>query len=152
MEFFDLVAQYGPWSWIVAGLVLLTLELAVPGGVFLWLGISAVATGLLTLRYPLALALQFGVFGVLGVLTVLVWLKLLRHPKERSDPETGRYLNERAARYVGHEAVLDEPIVSGFGRLPLGDSTWRIAGPDLPAGRRVRVVGHEGPVLKVEPA
>lgn len=152
MELFDLVAQYGPWSWVVAGLVLLALELAVPGGVFLWLGISAVVTGLLTFRYPLAGALQFGVFGVLGVATVLVWLKLLRHPKERSDPDTGRYLNERAARYVGHEAVLDEPIVSGFGRLPLGDSVWRIAGPDLPAGRRVRVVGHDGPVLKVEAA
>jgi membrane protein implicated in regulation of membrane protease activity len=27
---------------------------------------------------------------------------------------------------------------------------WRVAGPDMPAGRRIRVVGHDGAVLKVE--
>jgi len=33
--------------------------------------------------------------------------------------------------------------------VPIGDTLWRVAGPDLPAGRRIRIVGHEGPVLRV---
>ena len=51
---------------------------------------------------------------------------------------------------AGHEAVIDEPIRDGFGRLALGDSVWRIAGPDLAAGQKVRIVGADGAVLKVE--
>ncbi|UXN74809.1 NfeD family protein [Devosia sp. A8/3-2] len=61
------------------------------------------------------------------------------------------YLNRRADRYIGREAVLEQPIIGGFGRIVLGDSVWRVAGPDLPAGARVRIVGSDGAVLKVEP-
>ena len=32
----------------------------------------------------------------------------------------------------------------------LGDGVWRISGPDLAAGQKVRVIGADGPVLKVE--
>ena len=46
--------------------------------------------------------------------------------------------------------MIDEPIRDGFGRLALGDSVWRIAGPDLAAGQKVRIVGADGAVLKVE--
>ena len=46
MQLFDLFVEYGAWSWLIVGLVLLGLELMLPGGVFLWLGISAVVTGL----------------------------------------------------------------------------------------------------------
>ena len=42
MDIIALVAQYGAWSWVVGGLVLLALELVVPGGIFLWLGGSVV--------------------------------------------------------------------------------------------------------------
>ena len=62
------------------------------------------------------------------------------------------FLNRRADRFIGHEAVIDEPIKDGFGRLALGDTIWRIAGPDLAAGQKVRVVGSDGAVLKVEAA
>ena len=50
MQIIELVASYGPWSWMVAGLVLLALELVVPGGFFLWLGISGLVTGVAGLR------------------------------------------------------------------------------------------------------
>ena len=46
--------------------------------------------------------------------------------------------------------MIEEPIVNGYGRLRLGDSSWRIAGPDLAVGQRVRVVGADGALLKVE--
>jgi membrane protein implicated in regulation of membrane protease activity len=45
--------------------------------------------------------------------------------------------------------VLAEPIVQGAGRLSFDDTLWRIEGPDLPAGARVRVVGLSGTVLRV---
>jgi membrane protein implicated in regulation of membrane protease activity len=41
---------------------------------------------------------------------------------------------------VGKLATLAEPIKNGRGRIKLGDTLWRVSGPDLPAGTQVRVV------------
>ena len=58
-------------------------------------------------------------------------------------------LNERAARLIGQSFVLAEPIVDGKGRIRVDDTNWRITGPDLPSGTRVRVTGNDGAVLSV---
>jgi membrane protein implicated in regulation of membrane protease activity len=77
----------------------------------------------------------------------MFWLRVVHaHGANDSDRPL---LNRRAERHVGEEIVLDEPITGGFGRVPIGDTLWRVAGPDLPAGRRIRIVGHDGPVLRV---
>ena len=149
MALLELIADYGGWSWIVAGLVLLALELVVPGGILLWLGIAGIITGLAALVQPLSWPLQFLIFGGLSLILIVGWL---RYSKGRADGNDRPFLNRRAEKLVGHESLLDEPIVNGSGRLQLGDTIWRIAGPDLPVGRRVRVVGAEGAVLKVEAA
>jgi inner membrane protein len=150
MALVDFVLAYGAWSWLVFGLVLLGLELVLPGGVFVWLGIAAIITAVLGFVFPLDWAREVAAFGILGLVSILFWLKLVR---SRPEEETDRpLLNRRAERHVGEEIVLAEPITDGYGRVPIGDTLWRVAGPDLPAGRRVRVVGHDGPVLKVEPA
>lgn len=146
MDVIAFLAENGPWSWIIAGLVLLGLELVVPGGFLVWLGIAGVLTGLLTLFQP-PWPVQWLIFGVLSLVSILVWVRLARkRGAARAEPE----LNNRTERYIGHEAVLDMPIVDGFGRLALGDTVWRIAGPDLPAGQRVRIVGAEAALLRVE--
>lgn len=149
MELLDLIAGYGPWAWIVAGTILLAFELVVPGGFFIWMGVAAIITGLAAFFQPLAWPLQFLLFGGLSLILIVGWL---RYSRGREKPSDSPYLNRRAERFVGHEAVLDEPIRDGFGRLSLGDSVWRISGPDLAAGQRVRVVGADGAVLKVEAA
>ena len=71
MQLFDLFVEYGAWSWLIVGLVLLGLELMLPGGVFLWLGISAIVTGFIRFVFPLDFPHQVGVFGILGVMSIL---------------------------------------------------------------------------------
>jgi len=151
MQIIDFIAGYGAWSWIVAGAVLLALELAVPGGILLWLGISGIITGLAVMFQPqLGWPLQFLIFGGLSLVTIIGWL---RWSKRRGEEVTDSpFLNKRAERFVGKEAVLAEPILNGSGRVALDDSVWRIAGPDLIAGQRIRIIGHDGAVLKVEAA
>ena len=149
MQIIDLISSYGPWSWMVAGLVMLALELVVPGGFFLWLGISGLATGVIAFIPGVSQAMQWLVFGALGLVSVLLWRRYARSHKQVTDQP---FLNNRAQRFVGHEAVIETPIVDGFGRLRLDDTVWRISGPDLAAGAKVRIVGHEVGVLKVEAA
>jgi inner membrane protein len=148
MQIIALISSYGGWSWIVAGLALLALELVVPGGVLLWLGIAALVTGGLALALPIYWPVQFLIYGVLALVALGLWLKL--RPTER---QTDRpLLNHRAARYIGREAELSEPMSGGTGRIALDDTVWRVAGPDLPAGTRVKVTGTDGAVLTVEAA
>lgn len=146
MQVIDFVTANGPWAWIVAGLVLLALELVVPGGFLLWMGISGIITGLVVLFWAIGWPLQWLIFGVLSLVSIALWVRWTRSRPSATDRP---YLNRRAEQFVGQEAVLEQPIQQGFGRVVLGDTVWRVSGPDLPAGQRVRIVGSVGAVLQV---
>jgi len=148
MQVLDFIAGNGAWSWVVAGLVLLALELVAPGGVLIWLGVAALVTGGLALFVDVFWPLQFVLFGVLALVAIWWWLTFRR----QGQPDDRPYLNRRAQRFVGQVLVLDEPIHDGHGRVALDDTIWRVTGPDLAAGARVRVIDAEGAVLKVEAA
>jgi len=148
MQVIDFLAAYGAWSWIVAGLILLALELVVPGGFLVWMGVAGIITGIATMLVPMEWPVQWVLFGALSLIAILIWVRWNRGRQAVGDQP---FLNRRAERFIGHEAVLDYPIEGGYGRLALGDTVWRIAGPDLPSGRRVRVVANDGAVLRVEP-
>lgn len=148
MDLLSLLAEYGGWSWIVGGLVLLGVELVAPGGVFVWLGVAAIITGIAALIQPISGPFQWVLFGILAIASIAAWLNFVRR---RGQADSDRpLLNQRAARLVGQTATLVEPIEDGFGRVELGDTVWRVSGPDLRAGVLVRVVGYEGAVLKIE--
>lgn len=133
------------WHWWVAGLLLLTLEVFVPGAIFLWMGIAAFVVGLLAWVLPLGWQAEFVIFGVLSVVAFVAWRKY--RPPPVSDQPT---LNRRGQSFVGRGFTLAEPIVNGVGKLRVDDSQWRISGPDAPAGTQVRVVEIDGTTLKVE--
>jgi inner membrane protein len=145
-------AELGPWSWIILGVTLLALEILVPGVYLLWLGIAAILTG--TLSFQLWEAgfwvwqTQVVFFLVLSVASALVGRRFF--PNTRTEDTDQPLLNQRGLQLVGRTATLAEPIAEGRGRVRLGDTLWRVTGPDLPAGARVRVVSAQGGELRVE--
>jgi len=146
----------GGWGWIILGVVLLGLEVLAPGTFMLWFGIAAVVTGGVALGFDLAGSDVLGwqaevvLFLILSAVAVAGGRRLFRGRAVRVGDDDG--LNRRAARCIGRAATLDEPIVDGAGRIRLDDTTWRVSGPDLPAGTRVRVAAADGPRLIVEAA
>jgi len=129
--------------------VLLAVEMFFPGAIFLWMGISAGVVGLLVLALPaLGWKVQVAVFAVLSIITVLLGRTYLRKNPIQSDAPT---LNRRAQQYVGRVVTIDEPIVNGFGKILVDDSTWRVQGPDCGAGTVVEITAAEGPILSVRP-
>ena len=60
------------WMWLIGGVLLLIAELIAPGYFLMFIGAAAVATGVLTLALPLAVAVQFGIFAVLAILVARV--------------------------------------------------------------------------------
>ena len=136
------------WDWLIAGLVLVILEIFAPGAVFLWLGIAAGVVGSVVIFIPnLDWKLQFALFAVLSVVSIVASRRYLkRRPLETDHPN----LNRRGSRYVGQDLILDVALSGGRGHLKVDDTIWRVEGPDLPAGAKVRVTAVDGATLKIE--
>lgn len=137
------------WHWWILAALLAALETALPGAIAIWFGVAALVVGALLLLLPVPWPLQFVLFGVLGVVALLVWRRL-RHPEDESSDQPA--LNQRGVHYIGQIFTLAEPIVSGNGKVRVGDTVWLARGGDAPLGAQVRVIGVDGTVLKVEPA
>jgi inner membrane protein len=138
------------WLWWALGGALAIVEAFLPGFVFLWLGIAAGLVGCVLWLWPgLGHDYQVLLFAGLSVASVLGWRRWQRtHPGSSDQPN----LNRRGAQYVGRQSVLVVPIANGRGRIQLGDASWAVTGPDLPAGATVEVTGADGVVLQVRPA
>ena len=107
------------------------------------------ATGLIVFRYEIGWQWQLVWFGGLSLVTVILVNRYLRkYPLESEAP----LLNQRAAQLIGQTFELVDPIVNGRGSVHAGDTIWRVEGPVLPKGARVKVVGADGSILKVERA
>jgi len=105
--------------------------------------------GLLLIAVPIPWQWQLIGFALLGVVAMLMYRSYARkHPENVEQPN----LNLRGHQYIGSELVLSEPIEQGAGKAKLGDGYWKVSGPELPAGARVRVTGVNGTILTVIPA
>jgi membrane protein implicated in regulation of membrane protease activity len=135
-----LFAELGPWNWMVLGFVLLILEIIVPGVFLLWIGIAALIVGALSLMlWDAAIwtwELQVVVFLALALACAFAGKKIM---SRRGDETDQPLLNRRGDQLVGRTATLTEPITNGRGRVKIGDTMWRVSGPDLPVGTTVRV-------------
>ena len=147
MALFD---SLGPWGWLSLGGLLLILEMLAPGVFFIWLGLAALAVGLLAFavdliwQYDVAL---FAIFSVLALLIIRPWYSK-RNTTESDRPN----LNRRMYDYVGRSYLLDGAIANGRGKLRIDDTLWEASGPDMPKGVKVKVIGVDGMRLLVEPA
>lgn len=138
------------WHWIALALVLGIIDVTVGANFFLvWCGASAVLVALIMLVVPaMTWEYQFLIFGIGVLASLLVWHQYLKgHPQEK----TGIVLNRRAAQYVGRVFTLEEPIVNGRGKVRVEDTLWRVEGPDMGMGEKVKVIGVDGVILKIAP-
>ena len=138
------------WGWFAVGLVLLAFELIAPLTFFLWLGISALVTGLAALVLPgMPWEMQFLVFSILSVISIVISRRYLVGRQIKSDLPN---LNRRAQQYVGRVFTLSEDIQQGVGKIKVDDTYWNVTGAPLKKGTEVKVVSADGAVFAVEAA
>lgn len=137
------------WYWAVLGAAFGVIEVAVPAMVCIWLSAAALGVAAISWRYPgLSWEYQALIFAALSIASVALGRTAFARTRA-SDGD--RHLNRRTESYIGRIFTLDGAIVDGRGRLRVDDTVWPVAGPDLPAGTRVRVTGAENTLLRVEP-
>jgi len=146
----ELALDLAYWHWLALGIIFVTVEVFVPGGFFLGMGLSGLVVGVTVWLAPtLDWKIQMVVFGVLSLVSVVAlrqWLK--SRPIESEQP----LLNQRGLQYVGRTFTLEQAIVDGQGKIRVDDSTWKVRGNDQPAGSKVVVKDADGVVLLVETA
>jgi inner membrane protein len=148
----ELIVSLGAWSWIILGGILLAIEVMAPGTFFMWLGISAILVGIVSFAINWAWQEQGIAFAVLAIASVALWWRFGRRGRHEAEGDDQPFLNRRAQGFVGRVCTLEKPIVDGSGTVRIGDTIWRVTGPDCAAGSRVKIARAEGATLFVEPA
>ena len=145
MEWLDHIV-FWHW-WMLAGLLLI-LELTAPAFFFLWLGIAAAAVGLILLVFPtITVETQLVLFSITAIVSIFAWRKYRESRPVKNDQPN---LNRRGHQYIDRVFSLSEAIINGEGKVTVDDSTWRVKGPDLPAGTSIKVTGVDGVIFRVE--
>lgn len=142
-----LFASLGSWNWLIFGVVMMALEVFAPGVFLFWLGLAAFTVGVLAFVLDLPWQTQIILFAIFAIAAVPLWRRLAR---QKNGSETNPFLNKRSEALVGRVCTLDRPIKDGYGTISIDDTVWRVAGPDAPAGSRVRVVKADGASLTVD--
>ncbi len=138
------------WFWLGAGLVLLTLEAMLPGVFLIWLGLAALATGIITFLVPLSVTASLVLFAILGLASILIGRKV--QSGQKTEVTDAPFLNDRGKSMIGKVYAVEAAIVEGAGSVRIGDSVWRVAGADAAVGTHVKITGIDGGTLLVEPA
>lgn len=145
----DILVKLGTWNWLIVGLILMGLELLLPGVFLLWLGFAALLVGVVSLIVDWMWQVQVIAFAAFSLAAVPLWRRVASKSAPSPDSE---FLNRRSDALVGRVFTLEKPIIDGNGTVRIDDTVWRVSGPDCPAGNRVKVVRADGASLTVEAA
>lgn len=142
------------WHWVVLGIVLMLLELAVPAFFLVWFGLGALIVGVLLVAYSsMPFAFQVLAWTAFSLLFIWLWFKVFRPNiyKSRAGTARGSLIGE-----VGLVTRDIRPYEKGqirFQKPILGDEVWEsVADEEIRVGERVRVLDVEGNTLKVSRA
>lgn len=154
MEFVDLSAH---WIWLIAGGVLILLELLTGTTFLLWPGVAAILfAGVVAVASSLSPAFQLVLYAALSLLLTVVGRNYLgvRPGRWTSDRP---HLNDRSAQLIGRRVIAAEDFVAGAGAVTVGDTRWNARLDEaqeaaVAAGAALVIKGVDGVQLLVAPA
>ena len=135
------------WHWAIIGLGLAILEIFVPAGFLIGLGIAAFLVAFLVYFISgISWGIQLFMFAILSFISVFTMRRWLRSKPIKSDQPL---LNQRGHQYVGRKFKMNTSITNGQGKIRVDDSTWKVYGPDCEVGTTIVITGVNGVVLDV---
>ncbi len=142
--------------WLIIGVMLLFLELALPGFIIFFFGLAALITAAVTWLYPIDIAWQLGLFIVASVVSLLLLRDLIQRslfkPKviegeDATAPEEDVVLATRGDRAV--VGLTINPPKEG--RINYSGTSWRATADEfIEEGEIVSVVKQNDLVIHVE--
>ncbi len=153
MDFLTYVEEMTYLGWFTFGLVLVLLELFLPGTYLIWFGLAAFVMGVLV-NFVLLSGIEILVYFALvsAVFAGIGWYVYTKIINKSKVPEKYKYLNDMAGAHIGKVYNLSEDAVDGRAKAKIGDTFWLIeVDGNLKKGDKVKITGVEnGVILKAE--
>ncbi len=144
-------ALTNPWYWVIAGVILIGLEIVVPGVFLLWIGLGALLSALLIVLFPDLPSGWYFLFFAVALLSsgsLGFWIQRRGKQKAAGLP----VLNQEMDGMLHKEYIAAVDFSVGRGRIRVGDTTYTALGPDsIKAGDIVLAYERQGIQFKVRP-
>jgi inner membrane protein len=137
--------------WFLIGVILLAMEIVVPGFVTMFFGIGACVVGMVCLFTDISINVQLLIFIVASLLSLIVLRKWLQgifkgyfKTKQDSDLDNKEFIGERVL-------VVQAISPKQRGKVELHGTNWQAqADTDIPKGATVEIIEKENLTLKVK--
>ncbi len=138
-----------PVIWFLVGVVLLLLELAVPGLIIFFFGLGAWIVALCLVLFDMSLTLQLLIFIITSVATLLLLRKFLKDKFFRQDDSNKASLEEE---FIGKTAITETELKPGVsGKVNFKGTQWSAMSDETIAkGERVKIIERESITLIVK--
>lgn len=140
--------------WLIIGVMLFFLELALPGFILFFFGLAALITALVAWLTPLEIAWQLGIFIVSSVASLVTLRDVIQRkffkPKKTDGKEEPD--EDVMSAVPGDRAVVGTTIIPpAEGRIKYSGTSWRAtADEEIIEGEIVAVVRQDNLVIHVE--
>jgi membrane protein implicated in regulation of membrane protease activity len=116
------------WAWIIAGAVMVGLEIILPGVYLLWIGLGALLVGLLlTLLPDLTTAWQMTLFSIAMLASISLGFTLQRRSRVSA---SASHLNQELEAMRGQHYTALGAFEAGRGRVRVGDGSYAAEASD----------------------
>lgn len=129
-------------EWLALGILLILLELFVPGVYLVWFGFAGLAVAGFAYLKDIGLSDQLLLFSLLSAIFTFIGFYVYKRYLKKDGKTNHPHLNDRSAQLVGKTVTVAKDVKNGQTKVTVGDSVW-LAETDLPlhAGEEALVVG-----------
>jgi membrane protein implicated in regulation of membrane protease activity len=136
--------------WFIIGLVLLLLELVMPGFVIFFFGIGAWVTALVCLFTDININIQVTIFALSSVLTLILFRRMIKNKFIYNRDDKSEAIEDE---FTGREAIAVVDFGPGNpGKVEFKGTSWDAESTsDIKGGQRVTIKEKKSIKLIVEP-
>ena len=132
--------------WLILGIGLIIVELFLWTVFLLWIGSSAITSGVIYFLFPnISGLMQLLIFAVIAIAATSLAKKY--YPVKTVDEQ----LHNKAKSHIGKECTI-ESIENGVTKVKIGKSLWFAKGSNLSTGQTVKIIDVESSTFIVEPS
>lgn len=137
-------------AWFIMGLILLLLELVIPGFVIFFFGVGAWVTALVCLFVNPGINLQIVIFAVSSVLALVTLRKMIQNKFIYNKKDLSEAVEDE---FTGREAVAVEDFGPGNrGKVEFKGTSWKArSSSEIHSGQTVKIIEKDDLTLIVEP-
>ncbi len=139
--------------WLIIGVMLFFLELAVPGFILFFFALGALATALVAWLSPISLAWQLALFILASLVSLLGLRNVIQSKMMGSNSPTEEGKDEDVMHAIpGEKGVVSMTIASpAEGRIKYSGTSWRATADEkIEEGEIVAIIRQKDLVIHVE--